>query len=113
MHHPIFKLALALSVLPLGGCYVVAEPAAPTVVETYEPVYYEGHVVYFDTVGAPYVVVHGEVRHVPRSYAHYDVLVSHHRAHPRAYHAEHGRQEPARRGRSGHRSDRRGNRHGR
>lgn len=86
----IAPLIVALSAsFALGGCYVYADtPPVTATVETdaYSPMYYDGQVVYYDTVGAPFVWVGGSVVYVPRSYVHYDVLRSHYRAHYRGYH---------------------------
>jgi len=116
MRHPIMLLATALMVLPLGGCYVVAQPAAPVVAETYEPDTYDGNIVYYDTAGAPFFYVEGGIRYVPPAYVHYDVLVGHYRNHARAYHEwyerEGRRQAEARRDRDPRRgSDRERGRH--
>lgn len=82
MRNPILLIAaLALSA-PLSGCVVHAQPA---VVETYEPVYYRGQVVYYDGGGAPYYYDGGTIVYVPRTYARYDVLVGHYHRHPSAY----------------------------
>jgi hypothetical protein len=54
--------------------------------EAYQPAYYDDNVVYYDTVGAPFIYVEGGVRYVPPTYVHYDVLVGHYRTHARAYH---------------------------
>jgi hypothetical protein len=67
-------LALCASVM-LGGCYAEAAIPPPAVAVAYSPYYYEGYPVYYDTLGAPFVYVGGGVSYVPRSYAHYDVLL--------------------------------------
>ncbi len=83
----ILLFATALTALSSAGCVVYARPAPVVAVADYDPVYYDGQVVYYDTVGLPYIYVGGSIRYVPRSYAHYDVLVRHYRvAHPHAYH---------------------------
>jgi hypothetical protein len=78
-HMPFWRrtlLALLASVM-LGGCVVAADPIPPPAVAVaYAPYYYDGYPVYYDTWGVPYVYFGGGVHYVPRSYAHYDVLVS-------------------------------------
>ena len=86
MRHPFILLASALAILPLGGCYVTAQPVPRAPMEAYQPAYYDDNVVYYDTVGAPFIYVEGGVRYVPPTYVHYDVLVGHYRTHARAYH---------------------------
>jgi hypothetical protein len=84
----IATLIVALSAsLSLGGCYVYADtPSAAVATDAYSPMYYDGNVVYYDSVGAPFVWIGGSVRYVPRTYVHYDVLRSHYRRHSRGYH---------------------------
>lgn len=106
MRSPIL-LAVALCA-PLAGCTVYTRPApAPVVVETYEPVYYGRHVVYYDDVGTPYYYDGGTIVYVPRTYARYNVLIGNYHRHstsyrswsrshpPRATH-RHERREPPR-----------------
>jgi hypothetical protein len=72
-----------------SGCTVYSDPvpAAP-VAEVYSPAYYNGSVVYYDEGGSPYYYSDAhEVVYVPRTYAHYDVLVGGYRSHGPAYHA--------------------------
>jgi hypothetical protein len=85
-------LALALSSM-LGGCIVAADPLPPPgiAVAAYSPLYYDGDVVNYDDWGYPIYYVGGGVRYVPRTYAHYDLLMSHYRAHPEEYRAWYGR----------------------
>jgi hypothetical protein len=74
-------LALLASTM-LGGCVAEASIPPPAVAVAYSPYYYAGYPVYYDTIGAPFVYIGGGVHYVPRSYAHYDVLV-------RGYHGPH------------------------
>lgn len=85
-------MGLALSSV-LGGCIVAADPLPPpgVAVAAYSPLYYNGYVVYYDDGGYPFYYVGGGVRYVPRGYEHYDVLVSHYRAHPEAYRSGYAR----------------------
>jgi hypothetical protein len=82
----IARWMLVLSAaLPLAGCYVYADPEPATVEAGYEPMYYDGNVVYYDEVGAPFVWAEGRIVYVPRTYGHYDVLVNHYHRHYRGY----------------------------
>lgn len=69
---------------PLAGCTVQTE--APAVYAGYEPVYYDGYVVYYDTAGAPYYYYEGDIRYVPRTYVYYDSLVDHYHVYRPYYH---------------------------
>lgn len=80
--------ALLSSVALLPGCYAEAHPATLTSAEVaygYEPAYYDGYVVYYDTVGRPYYYVNGAVAWVPPSSPHYAGLVHHWRVYGRSY----------------------------
>ncbi len=78
-------LALGLAVAGVApGCVLAAE--APVVEEGYEPVYYDGYVVYYDGAGVPYYYIDGDIRYVPRTYVQYDILVHHYRTYRPAYH---------------------------
>lgn len=73
----------------LAGCYVYTDPAPPVsrVDYAYEPVYYEGRVVYYDDTGAPYVVVDdGSPYYVPRTYVQYGFYVNHYHRYGPGYH---------------------------
>jgi hypothetical protein len=77
------RILLAAAVLAgaaLGsGCYVDLPP--PESVEGgYQPMYYEGAVVYYDDGGRPYYYDGGSVRWVPAGYAHYHTYVNHYRS---------------------------------
>ena len=69
--------------LAASGCYVSAEPAyagAPTVATSYyQPLYYNGYVVYYDTYGRPMYYVNGMAYYIPASYAYYGYYVNHYR----------------------------------
>lgn len=80
----LFKTALLAGAasLTLGGCMVSAEPAG-RMTYTYreEPVYHDGYVVHYDSVG-PYVYVGRTPRYVPRQHPRYREIV---RRAPRRY----------------------------
>ena len=96
MKHSRFCAALLMALAlctTLGGCIVAADPLPPArvAVAAYSPLYYDGYVVYYDDWGYPFYYVGGGVRYVPRSYAHYDLLVRHYHEHPEAYRRVYGR----------------------
>jgi hypothetical protein len=78
--------ALAATTM-LDGCMVAAAPP-PQVAVAYSPLYYNGYAVYYDDWGSPFYYAGGVAFYVPHSYVHYDVLVSHYRAHPGLYRRE-------------------------
>jgi hypothetical protein len=85
---PIHAMLVAAALaLPAGGCYVYAD-TDPQLVD-YQPLYYEGNVVYYDEVGAPFVYVGDDVVYVPRTYRNYGVLVNHYHRHSRGYYHWH------------------------
>lgn len=57
------------------GCVISARPAAAVV--TYEPVYYEGNMVFYDDHGLPYYYTDGVVYYVPRTSPQFNVYVGH------------------------------------
>src|SRR5258708_1548431 len=83
-------LAIAALVVPLGGCYAYVDPETPVEVvdgdEGYTPLYYQGNVVYYDTVGLPFVWFGTAPFYVPHDYYGYGSLVNHYRYHAHAYH---------------------------
>jgi hypothetical protein len=76
-------LAVASSGALLSGC-VVEEVPPPAY--GYEPMLYDGYVVYYDDVGRPYYYVNGAVVWVPPSAPTYAVLVGHWHRYGPAYH---------------------------
>ncbi len=68
------------------GCYVEDESPPPAYVAEYEPMYYDGYVVYYDDVGRPYYYVDGAVVWVPPTSPLYIGLVHHWRVYGPAYH---------------------------
>lgn len=64
-------LMAAAASLVLSGCLVSATPASRGVAYGEAGLYYEGHVVYHDRVGEPYVLVGRTTRYVPRSHPRY------------------------------------------
>jgi hypothetical protein len=87
-------LLVAASAAMLSGCYVDAdiEPAvAVSSYEGYNPVYYDGYVVYYDTVGRPYYYVGGSRYWVPRSYPYYGYYTTHYHSNWRSYNSWYAR----------------------
>jgi hypothetical protein len=93
------KVTLAVVVglaLSASGCYArvqTAEPAVAVDTYEYEPLYYNRHVVYYDTVGTPYYVIGGAIYCVPAPHRHHYVV--HYQNHRPAYHRWHSRHAPA------------------
>jgi len=89
----IKTLLLLVPVALTSGCYArgraeiigPAPPPPPRVTVDFSPLYYEGHVVYYDTVGYPYYIVEGGRYYIPRTHAHYRLYVRHYHRHPTAY----------------------------
>jgi hypothetical protein len=79
--------ALATSTM-LGGCIVAADPPPRVAVGAYSPLFYNGYAVYYDDWGYPFYYSGGLAFYVPRTYVHYDVLLSHYRTHPGLYRHE-------------------------
>lgn len=51
----------------------------------YQPLYYDGYVVFYDGVGRPYYYVNGVVVWMPSTYAYYGYYTNHWRAHRTHY----------------------------
>lgn len=81
-------LAGAAASIALPGCYIYTDPVpTPASAEiTYEPVYYEGNVVYYDDIGEPYVVIGDTIQYVPRTYVQYGFYVNHYHRYGGGYH---------------------------
>jgi len=96
------KTTILLFVAALGvaasGCTVrtvgTARPAAATIETTYEPVYHDGYVVYYDDAGAPYYYDNDRVTYVPRTHASFNVYVGHYRTHQHSYRRWHRTEGP-------------------
>lgn len=80
----LIRLAVLLIALAAAGC---GPPRSAVVVETevYAPLHYHGYVVYYDSWGRPVYYVDGAWFYVPRSYVHFDLLLTHYRTHRAAY----------------------------
>jgi hypothetical protein len=78
--------ALVAGTAPLGAaCYVEEDIGPPVYAYGYEPVYYDGYVVYYDGGGRPYYYVNGAVAWVPPSAPIYPRLVEHYHVYGGAY----------------------------
>ena len=79
----IVLAALVAGVAPLGSaCYV----DTPGVEFGYEPVYYDGAMVYYDDAGRPFYYANGVAVFIPPGSARYDYYVNHWRRYGPAYH---------------------------
>ncbi len=87
------RLALAAALLAAAGalpaCYAEAHPAyltsADVAVDGYEPAYYDGYLVYYDTYGRPYYYDNGVAVWVSSSSPYYGGLVNHWHVYAPAY----------------------------
>jgi len=80
------------SATALSGCYLEARPA--TVDYSYggwTPYYYNGNLVYFDTLGRPYYYSSGSLMYVPATWVHYGASVNAYRLYGYRYRAWHSR----------------------
>jgi hypothetical protein len=82
----VLSAAITVCASISASCVMELELPLPVVVEAYEPVYYGGYLVYYDTDGAPYYYVDSHIYYVPRTYVHYNVLVRHYQVHRVQYH---------------------------
>jgi hypothetical protein len=82
-------IALALLTAASGslasGCVAEDEAPPPAYVTGYEPMYYDGSVVYYDDVGRPYYYLNGAVVWVPPTSPLYIGFVNHWRVYGPAY----------------------------
>ncbi len=86
-------LSLGLAaVMGLSGCYVETRPA--TVTYSYggwNPYYYNGYLVYFDSLGRPYYYSGGTIVYVPSTWYYYNRAVNDYRVYGYRYRAWHAR----------------------
>jgi len=86
-HTLLCRTAIVLLVAatgPSSGCYVEEGPP-PVVAYGYQPQYYDGYVVYYDSLGHPFYHVGGSVAWVPPTAPLYGSLVAHWRANGPGY----------------------------
>jgi hypothetical protein len=87
------KTLVLLCGLTVAGaaCVVPLEAKAQIVVASadYQPMFYDGCVVFFDDWGRPFIYVDGGVFYIPTTYAYYSSYLSHYRVHRVRYHAWH------------------------
>ena len=83
-----FVVAAAVAgLMPMSsGCYVEEDAPPPEYVEGYQPMFYDGYVVYYDDVGRPYYYADGALVWVPAASPLYIGLVNHWRVYGPAYH---------------------------
>jgi len=89
---PVRRLTVAAALLVaagfLPGCYAEAEPAYVTSADVeygYVPAYYDGYVVYYDTIGRPYYYDGASVVWIPPSSPYYVGLRNHWHVYGHAY----------------------------
>jgi hypothetical protein len=76
-----------------SGCVVSVDPAPVSVgTSYYNPMYYNGYVVYYDTVGRPIYYVGGSMYYIPSTYVHYHALTGHYATYRGNYHRWYGAQ---------------------
>ncbi len=77
-----------------AGCVVTARPATVHVEASYggwTSYYYNGSLVYFDSIGRPYYYYSGRMMYVPNTWVHYHVALSSWRTNRVAYNRWHAR----------------------
>jgi len=78
----VMLAAVAVVGLGASGCYVSAQPAEPTLhTNYYQPQYYNGYVVYYDSLGRPMYYNGGVAYYIPSTYMYYGRYVNHYRVH--------------------------------
>ncbi|NUP07881.1 MAG: hypothetical protein HOW73_17685 [Polyangiaceae bacterium] len=87
-------LLLGSLMMAASGCAVYTRPipAAATVSVDYDPLYYDGYVVYYDTIGRPYYYIDGRTHYVPRTYVGFNAYVNYYHAHRPAYNSWYARE---------------------
>ena len=89
LRNAILAATMVVSASVGSGCYVDAD-VGPEYADGYQPAYFDGAVVYYDTVGRPYYYSNGAVYWVPYSHPYYGTLVRHYQAYGPAYHRWYG-----------------------
>jgi hypothetical protein len=79
----VFALGVACWGALMAACYV---EEVPPPAYGYEPVYYDGSVVYYDDVGRPFYYANGAVVWISPAVPEYPHLVAHWRVYGPAYH---------------------------
>ena len=75
------------------SCVFSVDPAPVSVgTSYYNPMYYNGYVVYYDSLGRPMYYVNGATYYVPSTYVHYHALTSHYVTYRSHYHRWYGAQ---------------------
>ncbi|PKN26158.1 MAG: hypothetical protein CVU65_06560 [Deltaproteobacteria bacterium HGW-Deltaproteobacteria-22] len=77
-----------------SGCVLTARPATVSVEASYggwTSYYYNGSLVYFDTIGRPYYYYGGRIMYVPSTWASYNVALANWRTNRVAYNRWHAR----------------------
>ena len=87
-------IAVSSLVMLAAGCVVTARPATVSVSASYggwTTYYYDGYLVYFDTIGRPYYYMNGRMMYVPNSWDRYNVALASWRNNRAAYNRWHTR----------------------
>ena len=73
------------------SCVFSVDPAPVSVgTSYYNPMYYNGYVVYYDTLGRPMYYVNGATYYVPSTYGSYHLLTGHYATHRHPYNRWYG-----------------------
>jgi hypothetical protein len=82
-------LVAGLAILTAGITLPSTAKAQTIVVSSanYQPMFYNGYLVFFDDWGRPFINVDGEVVFIPTTYVYYTTFVRHFRIHRARYHA--------------------------
>lgn len=87
----VFAALMAGLVPVASGCYGEEEGPPPEYASGYEPMYYDGYVVYYDDTGRPYYHDNGVAIWIATSSPYYAGYVSHWRTYGPAYGRWYGR----------------------
>ena len=88
--YPPFLRSAAVATLlaacaTISACYVEGEGPPPSYSDGYEPVYYDGNLVYYDDIGRPFYYGGGGVVWIGPAAPVYPRLTAHWRTRPSAY----------------------------
>lgn len=68
-----------------AACYVEAVPPPPVYVDGYDPMFYDGYVVYYDHYGRPFYYANGAILWISPAVPEYPRYVAHWHAYGPAY----------------------------
>lgn len=78
-------IAMGCGVAVRGPGIEVSTPTVTVGTSYYTPLYHDGYILYFDTVGRPYYYVGGAVVYVPPGHPYYSRYTLHYRTHGAHY----------------------------